>query len=405
MNILYFGTICDLDNYDKLLMDSALKPSVAPVVFESALLKGFKENGADVEIHSFPMIPTFPSFKKLVFGGNTEILPCGYSCRWLKTLNLPILKQISRRRDARKIIKKWAKENHGEGIIFTYSIPPFLVNDVIRYSKKYKLKSIAIIPDLLRDMYINENNSSFVTKLKNLYLKPALKVQSEYNGYIYLTDAMHSVVAPDKPYCVMEGIADTDIIRAEGLEEKGYKRAVMYAGMLHEKYGIINLLDAFSKLDDVNVELWLFGDGTAVSEIKSRAEKDSRIKYFGVINRSEILEYERKATVLVNPRDHREEFTEFSFPSKTIEYMMSGTPLITTKLKGIPDEYFDYVFTAESNSSDDLKYAFDIALNYSDRELSIVGENAQNFIKDNKNAYVQAKKILEFMKEGVEIED
>ena len=404
MKILYFGTICDLENYDKLFINSAIKPSVAPVVFESALLKGFKDNGVDVEIHSFPMIPTFPGFKKLSFGGNTENLSCGYSCRWLKTLNVPFLKQVSRRLNARRIMKKWAKDNKDEGVIFTYSIPPFLVKDVIKYSKKYSLKSIAIIPDLLRDMYINENNSSFVSKLKNMYLKPALKVQGEYSGYIYLTDAMHNVVACEKPYCVMEGIADTDIIRTLSVEDKNHKRAIMYAGMLHEKYGIINLLDAFSKIDGKNIELWLFGDGTAVNEIKTRAEGDFRIKYFGVKNRSEILEFERKATILVNPRDHREEFTEFSFPSKTIEYMMSGTPLITTKLKGIPDEYFDYVFTAASNSSEDLKSALDKVLESSDEELLAFGKNAQQFIKENKNACIQAKKILEFMKEGVEIE-
>ncbi len=404
MKILYFGTICDLENYDKLFINSSVKPSVAPVVFESALLKGFKENGADLEVHSFPMIPTFPSFKKLFFGGNIEKLSCGYYCRWLKTVNLPFLKQISRRADACRIMKKWAKNNKNEGIIFTYSIPPFLVNDVIRYSKKYNLKSIAIIPDLLRDMYINEENGSFVSKLKNMYLKPALKMQSKYNGYIYLTDAMHTVVASDKPYCVMEGIADTDIIKVLKLEGKSNTRAIMYAGMLHEKYGIVNLLDAFSTVDDKNIELWLFGDGTAVDEIKSRAEIDARIKYFGVKNRSEILDYERKATLLINPRDHREEFTEFSFPSKTIEYMMSGTPLITTKLKGIPEEYFDYVFTAQSNSPDALKNALEKALDYSNEELLYMGRKAQQFIKENKNACSQADMILKFMKEGVEIE-
>lgn len=35
--------------------------------------------------------------------------------------------------------------------------------------------------------------------LKNVYLRPALRLQDRYDGYIYLTDAMHAVVAPDKP--------------------------------------------------------------------------------------------------------------------------------------------------------------------------------------------------------------
>ena len=52
---------------------------------------------------------------------------------------------------------------------------------------------------------------------------------------------------------------------------------------------------------------------------------------------------ELKATLLVNPRPTTEEFTIYSFPSKNMEYMASGTPLLTTKLPGMPEEYHQYV--------------------------------------------------------------
>lgn len=398
MKILYFGTVCNLDAYHRLLENSKVKPSVASIVFETSLLQGLFENGVQMEIHSFPMIPAFPHSKRLFFGGQREQLPCGYTCRWLRTINIPVLKQLSRRFDARRIMKRWAKENAGEGIIFTYSIPPFLVADVLKYAKRFGVKAITIVPDLLCDMYINEKPNYILTKLKKRYVCRAQRLQDQYHGYIYLTKAMCQAVAPEKPYIVVEAIADVSSIQQPKLEEKANIRAIMYAGMLHEKYGIINLLDAFDLLSNQNTELWLFGQGTAVAEIQRRTKNDARIKYFGSLPREIILQYERQATCLINPRNVDEMFTEYSFPSKTIEYMLSGTPVLTTKLKGIPSEYFEYVFTADSNAPVDLKLAIEAILKIPQKELVRFGQEAQGFVAREKNSYRQAQKLMTFFK-------
>lgn len=398
MKILYFGTVCNLDGYQQFLSNCAEKPSVASIVFETALLQGFFQNDTQIEIHSFPMIPTFPRFRRLFFGGKREQLSCGYSCRWLQTINIPVLKQLSRRLDARRIMKRWIKENAEDGVVITYSIPPFLVADILKYSKKFGVKAIAIVPDLLRDMYINEKNS-FITSLKKYYAARAQRLQSHYDGYVYLTNEMHQIVAPRKPYIVMEAIADISYVNPPKPEEKASVPAIMYAGMLHEKYGIINLLDAFEMLKCQNVELWLFGQGTAVEEIQRRTKKDSRIKYFGSLSREQILQYERQATLLVNPRNVNEEFTEYSFPSKIIEYLLSGTPVLTTALKGIPSEYFDNVFYVSNNSPIDLKLAMENILKIPSEELISFGKKAQNFVIQEKNSFRQAQRLITFLNE------
>lgn len=401
MNILYFGTVCNLDSYENLLKNCSHKPSIASIIFESALLSGLKSNGASVEIHSFPMIPTYPHSNLLYFGGQSEVLPCGYSCRWLKTINFPILKQLSRKFDAKQVIKTWTKKHSTDGIILTYSIPPFLVNDILSYARRSKIKTVAIVTDLLSDMYINVPHDTLEYKLKTLYLKPALQRQGDYDAYIYLTKAMRDMVAPDKPYMVMEGIADICTARKTKKIDKKTPRIIMYAGLLCEKYGILNLLDAFQRLSLPSVELWLFGDGSAVPQIIERSKANPQIQYFGNLPREDILDYESKATLLVNPRDPSEPFTEYSFPSKTIEYMLSGTPLLTTRLKGIPDEYFDYTFTIDSNSPDDLADEIYHALTCSDEKLEKMGTAAQRFVAESKNSVKQSAKVLSFIQETV----
>lgn len=396
MKILYFGTVCELEHYYEFLKGSKYTPSVAPIIFETTLLEGFIQNNVEVEVHSYPMIPTFPMCKHMHFGKRIEKLPCGCSCRWLNTINIPFFKQISRRCDAVKNLRKWLKKNAEDGVILTYSIPPFLIKSILKYAKKYSVKVIPIVTDLLRDMYANGKENPMLKSIKNYYLKTALNLQGECDGYIYLTEAMRDVVAPGKPYMVMEGIGSAGSDHFEEYE-KSYPRAIMYAGTLHEKYGIINLLNAFEKLDDTQTELWLFGNGTAEEEVKRIASKNPRVKYFGSASRKTILEYEKKATLLVNPRDPQESFTKYSFPSKTIEYMLSGTPMLTTKLQGIPDEYFNYVLCAEDNSVDNLSDSIRKALQFTNEELSVMGKRARQYIIENKSAKQQAERIIRFI--------
>ena len=56
----------------------------------------------------------------------------------------------------------------------------------------------------------------------------------------------------------------------------------------------------------------------------------------------------------MNPRFTGAEYTLYSFPSKNIEYMVSGTPVITTRLAGIPDDYYPYVFVFEEEINENI---------------------------------------------------
>ena len=110
-----------------------------------------------------------------------------------------------------------------------------------------------------------------------------------------------------------------------------------------------------------------------------------------------LIEYQTQATLLVNVRDPQAEYTKYSFPSKTFEYMASGTPFLTTELPGIPLEYKDYLFTIENNSVDEIKAGLDRALALSDQERQKFGADARTFVLTQKNKYIQSKKFSDFL--------
>ena len=45
----------------------------------------------------------------------------------------------------------------------------------------------------------------------------------------------------------------------------------------------------------------------------------------------------------MNPRSADAEYTKYSFPSKTIEYLATGVPVVMNRLPGIPEEYEYFV--------------------------------------------------------------
>jgi len=47
----------------------------------------------------------------------------------------------------------------------------------------------------------------------------------------------------------------------------------------------------------------------------------------------------------------------YSFPSKLIEYMASATPVLTTRLPGIPPEYEPYVYWIEDDSVEGIEHS------------------------------------------------
>jgi len=398
MKIMYFGTVCNLPEYERLLQKCKQKPTIATINFEASLLEGLEKNNADIDVFSFPMIPVFPKSKCIYWGNKKEVLSSGYKCTWIKTLNLPILKQLSRSISGKKIIKKYLHQNNDKDcVILMYSLPPFLVKSVLKYSHKHNVNCYAIIPDLPKNMYINSKTNGITRYLQNRYLSITLKRQGNFDGYIYLTEEMSNEINPVKPYIVMEGIANINLFNEIKIDNKGAIKSIMYAGRLNERYGIFNLISAFKKANVPNCEMWIFGNGNAENELKEIVEADARIHFFGRRSLKEVLEYEKRATLLVNPRSTKEDFTRFSFPSKTIEYMMSGTPLLTTKLPGIPQEYYKHVYSVEDNDIQLMADAIKKILCKPKEELNEFGNSSSQFIIEEKNAKSQANRILSFI--------
>ena len=126
-------------------------------------------------------------------------------------------------------------------------------------------------------------------------------------------------------------------------------------------------------------------------------EKDSRISYLGLLPTEKVRELQRQVTLLVNPRHSAEEFTKYSFPSKTLEYMASGTPVLMSPLPSMPNEYKEYLYLFDDETVEGMSKAMADILAKDEKELSAKGIGAKSFIMERKNPKAQVEKIIEII--------
>ena len=193
----------------------------------------------------------------------------------------------------------------------------------------------------------------------------------------------------------MEGSVDYTFI-PNTILKKREQRVIMYAGSIEAEYGFHELVRAFMSLPNSDIELHIYGNGKFVKTLLEYQKQDPRIKYQGIVSNEQIVILEQQSTLLVNPRLSHQDFVKYSFPSKTSEYMLSGTPLLTTKLPGIPKEYFEYLYTFEEETIEGFANKMKKVLALPSTELQDMGRRAQQFILENKNNLIQTKRLIDF---------
>lgn len=116
-----------------------------------------------------------------------------------------------------------------------------------------------------------------------------------------------------------------------------------------------------------------------------------------LFHNNEVVKAQMQAMLLINPRPSEEEYTKYSFPSKNMEYMVSGRPTLTTYLQGMPKEYLNYVYVIENETEIGIADMITKIVNKSKLELSRKGREAQQFVLVHKNNISQAKKLESFL--------
>ncbi len=397
MKILFLGLLYNRDEEIQLLDNSKCGLQGAANAYQWNLIDGMDEIAhCPVDILNSLPVGSYPKYyNKLILRTRKWCHKEGAADKELGTLNFPLLKQMIRSYAFYKEVKVWCEKNKDDDIfILSYSLYLPYLKVLAKIKKKYKwVKTCVIVPDLPNAFGLDPG----LNPLMKLYFKKTekdiYKLAKDADSYCLLTkDMIDPLNIINKPYVIVEGIAKT--LPRQEMIARTKTIILLYAGTLHKRFGLDKLVEAFLAISADNYQLWFCGSGDYENEIINTARKDVRIKFHGYVTANQVLELLEQATVLINPRSNEGEYTRYSFPSKTMEYMSLGRPILMFKLDGIPDEYDDYLYYIKDNSVEGIKKGIIEICSKSIEELETRSKKIYEFVQKEKSGSKQAGKLL-----------
>lgn len=394
LNILFVSKL-----YPDSLLSSFQKQAKIGLDFAAhnlsmAIWTGFKDNGVDVDVLNTPQLGSWPFFHRTPFIHgyvDSHIVSVPY-------FNAMYVKRLSLERHVYKEMDSWCQKHNGKKIIFLYNFNYVGVAQQIK-AKHSDVKFCMLITDLPQYMATKKGFfTSVINKTNHLQYESSFVQYKAIDGFVLLAkDMKEKLPIQGKKTVQIEGIYNNEV--KVGSVPKESHKVIMYTGNLGVRYGIPDLLKAFMLIPDPNYRLWIRGNGECENLVRESSIKDNRIIYINRLTRKELTEMQQRATLMVNPVHSSEDFTRFFFPSKTLEYLASGTPTLMCKLTCLPEEYRNHLFFFNDESVEGMAYRIQEICQKTQEELDVFGRSAADFIYREKTPQPQVEKILLFFAE------
>ncbi|MBO1265074.1 glycosyltransferase [Proteiniclasticum sp. SCR006] len=401
INILFVGGMFPKEMEEEIISKSRNNVQLAANNFQWDLINGFDEVlSSPVTIMNKMFIGSYPKnykdwvIKETEFSHVTNAVDTN-----LGFVNITILKQLLHPFREKKIIRRWLQTHPANNAVFIYSLDIRFVR-ISRYIKQISPKTPIVISvmDLPEHIMKSKERNIAVRIWKKYITNKVYRGLKLIDGCMIVAENQIKRISKKDSDCVLvEALTNPKSRKYEPIREKDRKR-VVYAGTLARQYNILNLVHAFMQLSNVDIELDICGDGDTKEEIIKASKNDPRINYLGVLGKDEVVSLMKEAWVLVNPRKKGQDFTGFSFPSKTIDYLLSGRPVICQKLEAIPNEYDEHLIYFENSVDDaDLSRKLNEVLNYDLDKANSVGRKNYLFAANEKCSKKQIDKILQLI--------
>ncbi len=396
MNILMLTLMYPQDQLDEVTANARDKLQNQINNYQRAFIEGIRSNLAKDErldiVNCLP-VGIFPlQYRQLLLKSSWHD---NGAIRQLGCINLPFFKQKGRSVSAARAIERWCAQNVQNRTVLVYTQYLPYMQALQKVKKRYpNLRAAVIVTDLPNEMGLATGRKGLLKKIEATMGRKSLELLHRMDGFILLTRQMADALQiQQKPQEVIEGLILSDVALPAGKpSEKPY---FLYTGTLESGLGIMEMLEAFVQMPEY--ELWICGHGNMAEQVQAYASQHSNIRFFGFVPQKDALAMQASAAALINPRQPSGIFTRYSFPSKTLEYMRAGKPVLCCKLEGIPADYHPYL-TYMQEGSNGMVQAVRSLMALSDEEREQMGERNRTYVLQHKNPEVQCRKLLALLK-------
>ena len=406
MPVLFVGSAIPEDMMEQLQQRDRY-PQVAGHKLHWNIIRGLdRASKRPIDLVSGLPISRFPAHPKIWCGFGRWAHEVGAKDYLIPYINLPGLQHLTRFVSTFVLIMWWLLTERAseDRMVLVYSLySPFLLSAVLARSLMGGTFFL-IAPDMPQFMDVDLKRGGLARIGKRLDTSLSTALARRLDGLIALTGPMAVDLGRETvPSMVMEGIVDPSQFDSQPAsvagQHKALKTVLMYTGALG---GLEEFLKALELVDDASLELWISGRGALEGTLREAAARDPRIVFLGFVSRSELRSKMSEASVFVLPRASQTPYFQYSFPSKLLEYMLAGRPVLSPPLPGIPEEYHPYLFLLHDETPEGWAAAIKLVCSLPEKELRDKGNAAREFVLREKNFIRQGQRMFAFMSQCVQ---
>jgi glycosyltransferase involved in cell wall biosynthesis len=261
-----------------------------------------------------------------------------------------------------------------------------------------------IIPFLTDDLGLTLDwERSFYQKLRRFDIFLMKRGMKKCSGIIAMTSGLVDKLAPDRPRLIIPAIKNSLIPAiiniSSGSSDKSLN--IVYAGGLFEGYGVNLLLEAFTLANRPNWRLLIAGAGELEHNVSILAEINPNIQFMGFLDSKGMVDIYKQADVLINPRLTSIPSAKLAFPSKIVEYLSTGKPVISSNLPIFEENFKEHLILTKSDTAEELIRCIDEVFSWSEEKRKQWRNVNLKFVAEELSPAVQGIKIRDFINELV----
>lgn len=394
LSILYLGAFApDRPEYRNAAT------STAGNIFQLNFLAAFKPAGLPVpEVMSYRPMPSFPKSKKLIFWGGKDELSDGTRVRFLPFLNLGALKILTLGVSSAAGVLSWAWRNrHSDRrVVIAYNLtappawPIFLA---------CRLANCEFVP-FIGDIYV-PGEVVKDTWMRRCEFESQKLIIPLVDGLLVANHAIIEDFGAEREALLIEGGVPAAFVQkfSTRCPQDDETFNVVFAGQLSELNGIPLILDAMKRIKDQRIRLWIAGGGEYADVVLEAARKDKRITYLGLIPHQEVTNLYSRADLLLSLRRTNYRTHRYVFPSKVIECLATGCPLMTTDTGHAKEEFGEFVILIDDETPEAVAAKIEEVASWPHDKRAELGQRAQSYVRECRTWEANVTRLRDYLEE------
>ena len=379
MKIYWLGGI-----FDSIAGRSNLAVSPAANIWQARVISGLREIGQKVEQISHYPEQVFPlgSLKPIY----TKPQDPDFPQHLVKYLNLPYIRSRMLEVSYKRAITKVVQDRGLPDCLMTYNPLPWNTAAAQWSQKNYGIPWISITLDF------NDPGKDW----QNLQ-----EATRGANGHVFLSYFAYSEF-PKFPKLHFDSIghfSEKRWLMTENRPSGKKEISLVYAGSYHRFSGVADLVKSFIAWNPNNTFLNLCGSASPQMG-RWLSSVHPRVRFHGLLPEAKLERLCAGADVLINPRPNGMAGNEMVFPSKLMDYLSYGLPIVSTWTPGLSPVYRNLLFVPR-DEPDGLVGAITNALALEPAKWLKLRERIKYFLVTERNSTRMSANLSSWLKDVI----